>query len=250
MPERDWPSPDSAYDRPHLPRLDDLPPAELGYDREKVREAFDAFYRHAAELDAALKTLEAVEVFQRSAGELRAELRAIRAAGLTVQASRGGYVYDRRGPRLDVPEALPRILAETAFLILVAAAVAVAGLSTLWIVAVMGAALAIVWLLELVSSRERGVAGRPAPAELPRPPAEEPEPVAAASPAPADSAGWSAFEAREQAEPEAMTMLGVEAPEAEAEPQEGQSPEGTAPSSAPPEQGLSPDGTVPSYEPE
>jgi hypothetical protein len=50
-----WPSPDSP--RGPLPRIDDLPIAEQGYDQEAVREAFDAFYRHAAQLDASLKAL-------------------------------------------------------------------------------------------------------------------------------------------------------------------------------------------------
>ena len=60
--------------REALPRLEDLPLADRGYDRDAVRAAFEAFYRHAAELDSTLRTLEAVEAFQRQAGELRADL--------------------------------------------------------------------------------------------------------------------------------------------------------------------------------
>ena len=42
-----------------LPRLEDLPRAGEGYDQEKVREAFDAFRRHAAQLQAQLRVLQA-----------------------------------------------------------------------------------------------------------------------------------------------------------------------------------------------
>jgi predicted ribosome quality control (RQC) complex YloA/Tae2 family protein len=42
-----------------LPRLEDLPRAGEGYDPEKVREAFDAFRRHAAQLQAQLRVLQA-----------------------------------------------------------------------------------------------------------------------------------------------------------------------------------------------
>jgi F0F1-type ATP synthase membrane subunit b/b' len=42
-----------------LPRVDDLPAARDGYDRERVREAFDAFRRHTAQLQAQLRVLQA-----------------------------------------------------------------------------------------------------------------------------------------------------------------------------------------------
>ena len=51
-----------------------------GYDRDAVQRAFDAFYRHAAQLDATLRVLESMEIFARQAGDLRADLRALRAA--------------------------------------------------------------------------------------------------------------------------------------------------------------------------
>ena len=75
-----WPSPD-APPAP-LPRIEDLPIADQGYDQEAVRLAFDSFYRHAAQLDASLRALEAVEVFRRDADALRNDLRALRALGL------------------------------------------------------------------------------------------------------------------------------------------------------------------------
>jgi hypothetical protein len=43
-----------------LPRLEDLPQvAEGGYDADRVREAFDAFRRHASQLQAQLRVLQA-----------------------------------------------------------------------------------------------------------------------------------------------------------------------------------------------
>src|SRR5690349_24489236 len=75
-----WPSPD-AQPGP-LPRIEDLPIAEQGYEQEAVRAAFESFYRHAAQLDSSLRTLEAVEVFRRDADALRNDLRALRSVGL------------------------------------------------------------------------------------------------------------------------------------------------------------------------
>ena len=42
-----------------LPRIEDLPSARDGLDRERVREAFDAFRRHAAQLQAQLRVMQA-----------------------------------------------------------------------------------------------------------------------------------------------------------------------------------------------
>jgi hypothetical protein len=42
-----------------LPRLEDLPKSGDGYDPEKVREAFEAFRRHSAQLQAQLRVLQA-----------------------------------------------------------------------------------------------------------------------------------------------------------------------------------------------
>src|ERR671930_20491 len=42
-----------------LPRLEDLPRAPDGYDPDRVRESFDAFRRHAAQLQAQLRVLQA-----------------------------------------------------------------------------------------------------------------------------------------------------------------------------------------------
>src|SRR5947199_10111916 len=75
-----WPSPDAPA--APLPRIEELPLVDQGYDQEAVRLAFDSFYRHAAQLDASLRALEAVEVFRRDADALRNDLRALRAIGL------------------------------------------------------------------------------------------------------------------------------------------------------------------------
>src|ERR671923_1877652 len=43
-----------------LPRLEDLPQASgVGYDADRVREAFDAFRRHTSQLQAQLRVLQA-----------------------------------------------------------------------------------------------------------------------------------------------------------------------------------------------
>src|SRR5437763_11672906 len=68
-----------------LPRVEDLPVVERGFDQERVREAFDSFYRHLARLDSTLRALEAVDVFKSQATELRKELRARRLGGWTQQ---------------------------------------------------------------------------------------------------------------------------------------------------------------------
>ncbi len=222
MTDADWPAPEPSEPREPerspapLPRVEDLPIAEQGYDREKVREAFDAFYRHAAQLDSTLRTLEAVEVFQRTAAELRAELRTVRGSGWTVQSwsgGGGGYGSGGRGVReWTLPPAFPRLAAEFAFLILVGVVVGIAGWSSLTIVLVMGAALGIVLLIEWVAARERAIPTAAAPAvapDLDREPDELPE-----------AAAWVAPEEG----PEAMTMLETpvvrepDAPVAEAEP--------------------------------
>jgi F0F1-type ATP synthase membrane subunit b/b' len=42
-----------------LPRVEDLPIAEQGYDADRVRDAFEAFRRHAVQLQAQLRVLQA-----------------------------------------------------------------------------------------------------------------------------------------------------------------------------------------------
>src|ERR687885_1730520 len=56
-----------------LPRLEELKGARDGYDRDAVREAFDAFRRHAA--------------------QLQAQLRVMQAAGRSAQAEPTGYTF-------------------------------------------------------------------------------------------------------------------------------------------------------------
>src|SRR3954453_8862908 len=98
MENEAWPTPQSPSREP-LPRVEDLPLAEQGYEQESVKAAFDSFYRHAAQLDAALRTLEAVDSFQRHASALRSDLRALRSAGWTQQSWPGSPPGGRRGGR-------------------------------------------------------------------------------------------------------------------------------------------------------
>jgi hypothetical protein len=211
-----WPSPDSP--RGPLPRIEDLPVAEQGYDQEAVREAFDAFYRHAAQLDASLKALEAVEVFRRDAMELRNDLRSLRALGLgggEPSWAASAWTYER--PRRELPAAVPRLAAEAALVIAVAVVAGVANLKTTLIVALMGAAWVIVALSEWLASRAR----YSVPATVYEPLAVqevlEPAPYIE-TPPPDPGVGWSAFEQREEVEELTMVETVPEV-EDEAEPE-------------------------------
>jgi hypothetical protein len=180
----DWPSPHHHEPNP-LPRVEDLPVAWEGYDRERVQAAFDAFYRHIAQLDSTLRTLEAVEVFRGQAADLRAELRSMRSAGWAPYP-RGYTLTPERSMLGSVPDAVPRIALEVIFLIVVAAIVAVAEFSPLEIVAVMAGAALLVLLVELIAGRERR-ASTPIPAEAPLavsapPPPEPARPIPAPAP--------------------------------------------------------------------
>src|SRR5215475_8391162 len=101
MSSDSWPSPDSPP--ASLPRLEDLPISERGYDQEAVRAAFDSFYRHAAQLDVSLRALDAVEVFRRDADALRNDLRALRSLGLGSAAEPGWAQTTYERPKRDVP---------------------------------------------------------------------------------------------------------------------------------------------------
>jgi hypothetical protein len=220
-----WPSPDSP--RGPLPRIEDLPIAEQGYEQEAVREAFDAFYRHAAQLDASLKALEAVEVFRRDAMELRNDLRSLRALGIggaEPSWTSAAWTYER--PRRELPAAVPRLAAEAALVVAVAVIAGVAHFRALVIVALMAAAWLIVAVSEWLAARART-----------RVPASFYEPLVAEEqlePAPyveAPAVGWSAFEQPAESEPEAeaeeLTMVEPaeeEPPQPAAEPADEQSP--------------------------
>src|SRR5437867_13391357 len=126
MSDEAWPTPQQPSREP-LPRVEDLPIAEQGYEPESVRAAFDSFYRHAAQLDAALRTLEAVDSFHRQAAALRTDLRVLRPGGWTQQSwtQPPSYGYGMRAPREGVPPALWRIAGEVGFLVAVAVALGV-----------------------------------------------------------------------------------------------------------------------------
>jgi hypothetical protein len=230
MTEEAWPSPREPSREP-LPRVEDLPIAEQGYEQESVRAAFDSFYRHAAQLDAALRTLEAVDSFHRQAAALRADLRTLRTAGWTQQSWNvtPAYGYARRAPREGVSPVLWRVAGEAAFLIAAAVVVGVAKLDWWLILLVMAGAFLIVLLIELAAGREQFVAQRMEPA--PAPPVVEGEAVGEKTEE-EDSLGWTAFE--EAQEPsDAMTMVGAPpatepeavAAEAAAEPEPEPEPE-------------------------
>ncbi len=212
MENEAWPQSQGSSREP-LPRVEDLPVAEQGYEQESVKAAFDSFYRHAAQLDAALRTLEAVDSFHRHAASLRADLRALRAAGWTQQSWNAppGYGYGMRAPREGIPPAVWRIAGEVALLVAVAVALGVAKVSWWVIVAAMGGAFLLVCLIEWLATRNQFRFEQPAaqPAVHPVVEAERVEETDEH-----DSLGWTAFE--EAQEPsDAMTIIGGPPREAE-----------------------------------
>jgi hypothetical protein len=197
-----WPSPD-APNAP-LPRLEDLPVAEQGYDQEAVGRAFDAFYRHAAQLDVSLRALESVEVFRRDADALRNDLRALRALGFGGEEP-GWATARREAPRSEVPLVVFRLAAEAALIVTVAVVAGVAHFRPAVVVALMAAAFVIVAVSEWLAGRARFVP--PAIAYLPLGSGSgsegEPAPYVEA-PAP----GWGGLgEPNEETEPDALTMV-------------------------------------------
>src|SRR4051794_22276649 len=151
-----WPSPD-AQPGP-LPRIEDLPIAEQGYEQEAVRTAFDAFYRHAAQLDASLRALEAVEVFRHDADALRNDLRAIRALGIGGEGEPAWATQTYERARPEVPAVALRLLCEAALIVAVAVIAGVGNLSAAVIVALMVGAFLVVALSEWLAARAQFVA--------------------------------------------------------------------------------------------
>jgi hypothetical protein len=198
-----WPSPDAPP--PALPRIEDLPIADRGYEQEAVRVAFDSFYRHAAQLDASLRALEAVEVFRRDADALRNDLRALRALGVGGGAAEPAWAtqsYERPAPQ--VPGVVLRLAAEAALLIAVAVVAGIGHFRTPVIVALMAAAFVVVALSEWLASRARFVP--PTVAFLP-PLGEEGEPVPSGQPAPVWVAPALAGGEAVEADQDALTVV-------------------------------------------
>ncbi len=138
-----------------LPRTDDLPRAEDGYDADRVEEAFSAFA-------ARVRDLEDV------ASELRDEVRALRSERRAPVDDEDWPDADGRPafapspewiasvpPPLARPFAIPRLAVETAFLLAVALLAGLANLGAAWIVLVMSAAWALVALAEWSAAARR-----------------------------------------------------------------------------------------------
>jgi hypothetical protein len=231
MENEAWPTPQTPSREP-LPRVEDLPVSDQGYEQESVRAAFDAFYRHAAQLDAALRTLEAVDSFHRHAAALRSDLRALRSAGWTQQTWGSGppaYGYGSRGVREGVSPVVWRIAGEVVFLIAVAVALGLASLSWWTILLAMAGALLVVCAIEWAAGREELTFAQPAPAAPVHPVVEAQR---AEDTEEHDSLGWTAFEAAQEPS-DAMTMIGAVPREEEREPEPDSEDE-------PPEQDLPP----------
>ena len=236
MTEDAWPSRERAPERMPLPRAEDLPVAENGYDRDSVHAAFDAFYRHTAQLDATLRTLEAVDTFTRQAAELRADLRMLRSAGLGPQGWSSPY-SPRTSERLGISPAVPRIALELAFVIAVpVVAGAIGKFDSSIVLAVTLAAWALTALIEFTAYRAR--ISRPV---LPRVAPGEPAAVVVEPESAAGKAGWGEIlEDHDAGQTMIAPAVATEEPAAVVEPP---APE---PSIAPPE----PEPTFPPPEPE
>jgi hypothetical protein len=207
-----WPSSDESP--APLPRIEDLPLADPGYDQEAVRLAFDSFYRHAAQLDASLRTLEAVEVFRRDADALRNDLRALRALGLgggEAEPAWATRTYESARP--SIPGVVLRLAFESALIVAVAVIAGVAKFSSTVIILLMAGAFVIVALSEWLAARARFVP--PSFAFLPED-VGEPAPYVEV-PAP----GWDqpALDPSEDTEADALTIIAV-APEEGVDPWE------------------------------
>jgi hypothetical protein len=238
MENEAWPTPQTPSREP-LPRVEDLPLAEQGYEQESVRAAFDSFYRHAAQLDAALRTLEAVDSFHRHAAALRSDLRALRSAGWTQQTWPGSppaYGYGTRAPREGVSPVVWRVAGEVAFLIAVAVAVGLANLSWWGILLAMAGALLIVCLIEWAAGREELTFAQPASAAPVHPVVEAQRSEDTEE---HDALGWTAFE--EAQEPsDAMTIIGAAPGDGDGEPVAEAEPEPETESENEPEAELPP----------
>jgi hypothetical protein len=133
-----WPAERSSRG---LPRLEDLPQTEGGYEREAVEQAFDVLYHHAAQLDATLEALSAVEAFRRDADALRFELHGFRPPAPDF------------GGRSSMPLVVLRLAAESALLIAVAVFAGISHLRTITVVELMAAAFVVVVICEWLAAR-------------------------------------------------------------------------------------------------
>lgn len=155
-----------------LPRIEDLPRSEHGYEPEAVAEALAAYRRRLGELEAKLEVLD----------ELREELRRLRSPGPAPRVDEEGWP-DEAPPPLPPPEAawvaavpppvlhpspLPRLALEAGFLLLVAFLSALADLAPLAIAGVM----AVAWILVALAEWS-AAAARHEPASSPSAPALE-----------------------------------------------------------------------------
>ena len=141
-----------------LPRTDELPHAEEGFDPARVEEAFATF-------------ADRVRVLESVASELRAELHSLRAArsvpsrfddedwpavtGLASDAASSTDWIATVPPPLARGLTVPRLAVEGVFLLLVAVLAGFADLRPAWIVLVMVVAWALVALAEWAAAAKR-----------------------------------------------------------------------------------------------
>ncbi len=142
-----------------LPQADELPHADEGYDPARVEEAFAAFADRVRELESV-------------ASELRAELKAVRAERTAPPRYEDEDWPAERGlssaglapspdwvaavpPPFTRHPAVPRLVVEISFLLLVAVLAGLADLAAAWIVLVMAVAWALVVVTEWAAAAKR-----------------------------------------------------------------------------------------------
>lgn len=202
-----------------LPQADELPHTEEGYDPARVEEAFAAFADRVRELESV-------------ASELRAELKAIRAERTAPARYEDEDWPAERGlantglgrspdwvaavpPPFARRPALPRLVVEGLFLLLVAVLAGLADLSAAWIVLVMGVAWALVALTEWAAAAKRS---RWRLEEI-APPADVASKPAADTTGPWDMPVVEATVVESGPDPESKTIIAKLPVQAEAEPE-------------------------------
>lgn len=121
---------------------------------ESVYDDGGAIARRAGQLEHTLRTLEALDAFRVEASALRAEIQQLRAFEQQPRAAR------RAWPRASLPNGLGRLLTEVAILLTVAVTVGLLDVSSLGILAAMGATWFVLALFEVIAS---GALVRPLP---------------------------------------------------------------------------------------
>jgi hypothetical protein len=145
-----------------LPRTDDLPRTDEGYDPLRVEEAFTSFADRvheleevAAELRAELTSLRHERSVAFAAPEEDPDWPAEHGVGVGRLAASPDWVAGAIPPPLQRPIGVPRLALEAVFLLLVALFAGLADLAPEWIVLLMAGAWVVVALVEWTAAARR-----------------------------------------------------------------------------------------------